>query len=65
MKSEHHATVERSLWASVVAMEEAADIAERLAPEVDEDGVEEARRLREQAALLKAMLESLPADKTE
>ena len=34
MKNEHHDTVERSLWASVVALEEAADIAERLAPEL-------------------------------
>jgi two-component system chemotaxis response regulator CheB len=65
MKNEHHDTVERSLWASVVALEEAADIAERLAPELGREGAEEASKQREQAALLKTMLARLPSDRTE
>jgi two-component system chemotaxis response regulator CheB len=65
MKNEHHDTVERSLWASVVALEEAADIAERLAPELGQDGVEEARKQREQAAFVKTLLARLPEDGTE
>jgi two-component system chemotaxis response regulator CheB len=65
MKNEHHDTVERSLWASVVALEEAADIAERLAPELGQDGIEEASKQREQAAFLKTILARLPEDGTE
>jgi two-component system chemotaxis response regulator CheB len=65
MKNEHHDTVERSLWASVVALEEAADIAERLAPELGQEGIEEASKQREQAALLKTILAKLPEDGTE
>jgi two-component system chemotaxis response regulator CheB len=65
MKNEHHDTVERSLWASVVALEEAADIAERLAPELGQDGMAEASKQREQAALLKTILARLPEDGTE
>jgi hypothetical protein len=65
MKNEHHDTVERSLWASVVALEEAADIAERLVTELGQEGLEEASRQREQAAFLKAILARLPEDGTE
>ena len=65
MKNEHHDTVERSLWASVVALEEAADIAERLAPELGQEGKEEASKQREQAAFLKTILARLPEDGTE
>jgi len=65
MKNEHHDTIERSLWASVVALEEAADIAERLARELGQDGIEEASKQREQAAFLKAILARIPADGTE
>jgi two-component system, chemotaxis family, protein-glutamate methylesterase/glutaminase len=56
MEQEHHDTVERSLWSSVVALEEAADIAEQLAPELGPDALEEARKRREQADLLINML---------
>ena len=59
MKNEHHDTVERSLWASVVALEEAADIAERLAPELGGKGGGSSKQ-REQAAFLKTMLARLP-----
>jgi hypothetical protein len=38
-------------------LEEAAEIAEKLAPELSESAPDEARRYREQAALLKKMLE--------
>jgi two-component system chemotaxis response regulator CheB len=65
MKNEHHDTVERSLWASVVALEEAADMAEWLAPELGSDGMEEASKQREQAALLRRVLARLPEDGTE
>lgn len=65
MKNEHHDTVERSLWASVVALEEAADIAERLAPELGINGLEEANKQREQASFLKTMLARIPEDGTE
>jgi two-component system chemotaxis response regulator CheB len=65
MKNGHYDTVERSLWASVVALEEAADIAEQLTPELGPEGVEEARKQREQAALLKNILAGLPGDGTE
>jgi two-component system, chemotaxis family, protein-glutamate methylesterase/glutaminase len=62
MDAEHRSTVERSLWSSVVALEEAAEIAEKLAPEVGEPAPDEARRYREQAALLKTVLERIPAE---
>ena len=65
MKKEHQDTVERSLWAALVAIEEAADIAERLAPELGTDGSVEAGKQREQAALLKDLLANLPADEAE
>lgn len=60
MKEEHYDTVERSLWASVVALEEAADIAEQLAPELGQEGIVEAGKQREQAAALKTILAKLP-----
>jgi len=62
MEAEHRITVERSLWSSLVALEEAAEIAEKLAPELSESAPGEARRYREQAALLKEMLERIPAE---
>jgi two-component system chemotaxis response regulator CheB len=65
MKNEHYDTVERSLWASVVALEEAADIAEQLAPELGQEGIAEANTQREQAAFLKTILARLPAEGTE
>jgi two-component system chemotaxis response regulator CheB len=61
MENEHHDTVERSLWSAVVALEEAADITERLAPELGSDSLEESKRKREQAAALKAMLTRMPS----
>lgn len=48
--------MERSLWASVVALEEAADIAENLAAELGERAPDEVRKKRDQAASLRAML---------
>jgi two-component system chemotaxis response regulator CheB len=65
MKREHRSTVERTLWASVVALEEAADIAEWLAPELGSEGMEEAKKQREHAAALITILETLPEDTTE
>jgi two-component system chemotaxis response regulator CheB len=56
MAQEHDETVERSLWSTVVALEEAAEIAEKLAPELGPHALEKARRKRAQAAALKDML---------
>jgi hypothetical protein len=50
------------LTETVVALEEAAEIAERLAPELMESAPSEARRYRENAAMLKQMLGRLPAE---
>lgn len=61
MQSEHHDTVERSLWSTIVALEEAADIAETLAPELGGRSLEDALAKREQAALLKKMLNRMPS----
>jgi two-component system, chemotaxis family, protein-glutamate methylesterase/glutaminase len=62
MENEHRDTVERTLWSSVVALEEAADIVEKLAPELGERAADEARRNREQAAVLKKMLNHFPPE---
>jgi len=62
MENEHHDTVERSLWSSVVALEEAADISESLASELGEKSLREAGNKREQAAILKKMLSDVPSE---
>ena len=62
MENEHQDTVERTLWSSIVALEEAADIAETLAPELGAQSLEESRRKRDQAARIKAMLNESPAE---
>jgi two-component system chemotaxis response regulator CheB len=61
MEAEHQDTVERSLWSSIVALEEAADIAEKLAPELGAKSLEEGRRKRDQAAILRKMLNQIPS----
>ena len=61
MEAEHRATVERTLWSSLVALEEAAEIAENLGHELGESAPADARTYREQAATLKQMLGRLPA----
>lgn len=62
MEDEHQDTVERTLWSSIVALEEAADIAETLAPDLGAQSLEESRRKRAQAAVIKAMLNESPAE---
>jgi two-component system chemotaxis response regulator CheB len=62
MESEHHETVERSLWASVVALEEAADIGELLASDLGSKAMDEAQRKRRKAAVLKEMLNESPSE---
>ncbi|MFL6451096.1 MAG: chemotaxis protein CheB [Bryobacteraceae bacterium] len=57
MVQEHRETVERSLWMSVLALEEAAEIAEELGPELGPDALEEARTKRKQSTELRAMLD--------
>jgi two-component system, chemotaxis family, protein-glutamate methylesterase/glutaminase len=59
LSEEHHATVERSIWSAIVALEEAADIAERLTPELGDRALEDARFKREQVAALKKVLQEL------
>jgi len=56
MAHQHDDTVERSLWASVVALEEAADIAEKLEPELGADAAQSARTKRARASVLREML---------
>jgi two-component system chemotaxis response regulator CheB len=58
MAQEHRDTVERSLWMSVLALEEAAEITEELAPELGPDALEDARAKRKQSADLRAVLNS-------
>jgi two-component system chemotaxis response regulator CheB len=60
MECEHHHTVERSLWSSVVALEEAADILEKITSELGPRSYEEACLKREQAAALREMLNRMP-----
>jgi two-component system chemotaxis response regulator CheB len=62
MENEHQDTVERTLWSSIVALEEAADIAETLAPELGPQSLQESRRKRAQAAAIKAMLKGSPGE---
>ena len=54
---EHDATLERSIWATIVALEEAAEISEGLSE--DENGRDDAQFKREQAGRLKGVLERL------
>jgi len=55
---EHREAVERTLWATLVALEEAADIAERMADGPYRLPPEEVRKRREQITLIKNMLDS-------
>ena len=59
--ADHEDTVERTLWSTVVALEEAADIAERLAPELRPEAAVAARKRREHVAAVKKILEERPA----
>jgi two-component system chemotaxis response regulator CheB len=61
MGDEHQDTVERTLWSSIVALEEAADIADTLAPQLGAQAAKDSRRKREQAAIIKAMLNEAPS----
>ena len=56
MVKDHEETVERSLWSTIVALEEAAEIAEKIAPELGSPTLEEARKKRAQAETLRGML---------
>jgi two-component system, chemotaxis family, protein-glutamate methylesterase/glutaminase len=49
-------TVERTLWSTAVALEEAANISEKLAPELGTEAAEDARKRRAQLAAIKEML---------
>lgn len=53
----HNGTLERSVWAAIVALEEGADICEKLSE--SEDAIAEAQLRREEAARLRRALERL------
>ena len=55
---EHREAVERTLWATLVALEEAADIAERMADGAYGLTPEQVRKKREQVTLIRNMLDS-------
>jgi two-component system, chemotaxis family, protein-glutamate methylesterase/glutaminase len=58
LSAEHQATVERTLWEAVLALEEAAEIAERhLAPELGAQAATEANNKRQNAAAIRRMLD--------
>lgn len=56
LEAAQHDSVEASLWESVVALETAADMAERLSPDLGQEATEEARKKRQQAQALREML---------
>ncbi len=49
-------TLERTLWSTAVALEEAANISEKLAPELGTDAAQVARKRRDQLRAIKGML---------
>jgi two-component system, chemotaxis family, protein-glutamate methylesterase/glutaminase len=56
MESEYQDTVERSLWSTVVALEEAADIAEKLGSRLGPSSAQQAGKHRTRATLIREML---------
>jgi two-component system chemotaxis response regulator CheB len=56
MESEHEDTIERTLWAAVVALEEGADMAEK----IKDRPISDAHTNREQAARIREMLRNAP-----
>jgi two-component system chemotaxis response regulator CheB len=56
MEDEHHDTVERTLWSAVVALEEAADIADRLSPDLGGETSRNAAQNRKRAAIIRNLL---------
>jgi hypothetical protein len=59
MAAEHEETVERALWATVVALEQSAQIAEhRLVAQLGTRAAEDARKERQNAATIRKMLTS-------
>lgn len=62
LEDDHRDTVERSVWSAIVALEEAADIADLLASELGSKSSEDARKKRSQAEVLKKMLNRFPSE---
>ncbi len=56
LAQEHDDMVERTLWSAAVALEEAADISEKLAPELGANAAERVRKKREQLAVIRKMI---------
>jgi two-component system chemotaxis response regulator CheB len=62
MLMEHYTTQEKTLWQAIVALEEGASLAQRLAPELQPEIrvrlLQEARRGTEQAATLRNLIDA-------
>jgi hypothetical protein len=62
MMAENFAAQERTMWQSVVALEEGADMADKLAADVEPhlraELLSEARLARERAAVIRGMLDT-------
>lgn len=58
LQEEHQESIERSLWASVVALENAADLLERLAREMEPVSTQDAQEKRGQATKLREIIEN-------
>ena len=56
LKEEEHDAVEKSIWASIIKLENAAALSERLISELGEEAARDGREKREQALRLKKML---------
>lgn len=63
MAQEHQETVERTLWSALVALEEAADISEKLTVEPDSSYAKQARTTRVQIDVIKTVLNELTAER--
>ncbi len=57
MAAEHDDTVERTMWSTLVALEEAADIADHLVPHLGAQSAAVAQKNRQNASIIKKMLE--------
>jgi hypothetical protein len=60
MAEENDCDTERALWASVIVLEDAAGIAERVAMEIGPEGAADAQRKRKAVAVIKALLNKEP-----
>ena len=59
LKEEEEEAIEKSLWASLITVENAADLSEKLAPELGPAGAQDAREKRARANALREMISNL------